>query len=159
MKKNCANNKGITMVALIITVVVILIISATMIASISNYTNSSALMNMQADVQLLKDKAVMYYNSYGEIPVCEEKYYESITTPGSTITIYKSLENTNINTGFIADRNGDDGDIYYQIDTTKLNNITLNLGTDEDIFIINARTLNVYYTNGIMSEGVMHYTY
>ena len=159
-KKHCIkNNKGITMVALIITIVVILIISATMITSISNYTNSSALMNMQADIQLLKDKAVVYYNSYGEIPGCKETFYDRIVNDENTITIYKISESTNIDEGFIADRGVDDGDVYYQVDTTKLNNVTLNLGTDEDVYIINARTLNVYYTNGIMSEDVMHYTY
>lgn len=161
MKKNYGvkNNKGITMVALIVTVVVILIISATMITSISNYTNSSALMNMQADIQLLKDKAIVYYNSYGEIPVCEETYFENINTAQGSITVYKNSESVIINQDFIADRNADDGDVYYQVDTTKLNNVTLNLGTDEDVYIINAKTLNVYYTNGIMSEDVIHYTY
>ncbi|MBQ6992527.1 MAG: hypothetical protein IJN50_06460 [Clostridia bacterium] len=130
-----------------------------MITSISNYTNSSALMNMQADIQLLKDKATVYYNSYGDIPKCEETYFETIETAEGNITVYKISEGTIINEEFIADRDSEDGDIYYQIDKTKLNNVTLNFGTNEDVYIINARTLNVYYTNGIMSEDVMQYTY
>ncbi|MBE5819743.1 MAG: hypothetical protein E7310_02840 [Clostridiales bacterium] len=130
-----------------------------MITSISNYTNSSALMNMQADIQVLKDKATVYYNSYGDIPKCAETYFETIDTSGGNITVYKISEGTIINEEFIEDRDGEDGDIYYQIDTTKLNNVTLNFGTNEDIYIINARTLNVYYTNGVMSEDEMHYTY
>lgn len=130
-----------------------------MITSISNYTNSSALMNMQADIQLLKDKATVYYNSYGDIPKCAETYFETIETTEGNITVYKISEGTIINEEFIADRDSEDGDIYYQIDKTKLNNVTLNFGTNEDVYIINARTLNVYYTNGIMSEDVMQYTY
>lgn len=130
-----------------------------MITSISNYTNSSALMNMQADIQLLKDKSTVYYNSYEDIPKCEEIYFDIIDSDGENITVYKISEGTIINKEFIADRNSEDGDIYYQIDKTKLNNITLNFGSNEDIYIINARTLNVYYTNGVMSEDVMHYTY
>ena len=130
-----------------------------MITSISNYTNSSALMNMQADIQLLKDKAMVYYNSYGDIPKCAETYFETINSNGTNITVYKISEGTIINKEFITDRNSEDGDIYYQIDKTKLSNITLNFGSNEDVYIINARTLNVYYTNGIMSEDVMHYTY
>ena len=130
-----------------------------MITSISNYTNSSALMNMQADIQLLKDKSTVYYSSYGDIPKCAETYFETINTNGVNITVYKISESTNINEEFIADRDSEDGNIYYQIDKTKLKNITLNFGTNEDIFVINARTLNVYYTNGIMSEDEMHYTY
>ena len=130
-----------------------------MITSISNYTNSSALMNMQADIQLLKDKAMVYYNSYGDIPKCAETYFETINSNGTNITVYKISEGTIINKEFITDRNSEDGNIYYQIDTTKLSNITLNFGSNEDIYIINARTLNVYYTNGIMSEDEMHYTY
>lgn len=130
-----------------------------MITSISNYTNSSALMNMQADIQLLKGKATVYYNSYGDIPKCAETYFETIETTEGNITVYKISEGTIINEEFIADRDSEDGDIYYQIDKTKLNNVTLNFGTNEDVYIINARTLNVYYTNGIMSEDVMQYTY
>lgn len=130
-----------------------------MITSISNYTNSSALMNMQADIQLLKDKATVYYNSYGNIPKCAETYFETIETTEGNITVYKISEGTIINEEFIADRDSEDGDIYYQIDKTKLNNVTLNFGTNEDVYIINERTLNVYYTNGIMSEDVMQYTY
>ncbi len=152
MKKN---NKGITMVVLIITIVVILIITATMIISISNYTNASALMNMQADVQMLKDKAIVYYNSYGEVPGCDETYSDSI----DEITIYKINEDTNIGSGFIESKDSEDGNVYYQIDVTKLKDVTLNFGSQEDVFIINERTLNVYYTNGIMSDGEMEYTY
>lgn len=161
MKKECyiKKNKGITMIALIITIVVILIISVTMITSISNYTNSSALMNMQADIQLLKDKSIVYYNSYGEIPSCKKMYFENIATDKGSIIIYKNSESTNINSNFIENRDSDDGDIYYQIDTSKLNNVTLNLGEEDDVYVINERTLNVYYINGIMSEDVMHYTY
>jgi hypothetical protein len=114
---------------------------------------------MQADIQLLKDKAMVYYNSYGDIPKCAETYFETINSNGTNITVYKISEGTIINKEFITDRNSEDGDIYYQIDTTKLSNITLNFGSNEDIYIINARTLNVYYTNGIMSEDEMHYTY
>lgn len=147
------------MVTVIITVVVILIISVTMIVNMTDYTSSTALMNMQTDIQFLKDKAIVYYNTYGEIPGCEEKYYDTVETDSGEITIYKALEDSNINTKFVIDRNADDGDIYYQIDITKLNNVTLNLGTEDDIYVINEKTLNVYYTNGIMSEDEMHYTY
>lgn len=153
------NNKGISMVTLIITIVVILILSATMIISVSDYTDTSVLMNMRGDIQILKDKAIVYYNTYGEVPGCAETYYEEITADDTTITVYKNTESTEINDGFITSRDTNDGDVYYQIDVTKLSNVTLNLGTDEDIYIINAKTLNVYYTNGVESEGVMHYTY
>ena len=153
------NNKGISMVTLIITIVVILILSATMIVSVSDYTDTSVLMNMRGDIQLLKDKALVYYNTYGEVPGCTDAYYKEIFKDDTTITVYKNAQNTEINEGFIASRDTNDGDLYYQIDVTKLSNVTLNLGTDEDIYIINAKTLNVYYTNGVESEGVMHYTY
>lgn len=153
------NNKGISMITLIITIVVILILSATMIVSVSDYADTSGLMNMRADIQLLKDKAIVYYNTYGEIPRCSNTYYDTITVDDGTITIYKTTENTKIDEGFVTSRSSDDGDIYYQIDITKLSNVTLNLGTDEDVYIINERTLNVYYINGVESEGVMHYTY
>ena len=153
------NNKGISMVTLIITIVVILILSATMIVSVSDYTDTSGLMNMRGDIQLLKDKVIVYYNTYGEVPGCIETYYEEIATDDTKIIIYKNAQNTEIDSGFIASRDANDGDVYYQIDVTKLSNVTLNLGTDEDVYIINEKTLNVYYINGVESEGVMHYTY
>ena len=146
--------KGITLVALIITIIVILIITTTVIIGVNEYSNNSALISMQADIEVIKNKAIIYYNDYGEIPVCEEIN----STVFGDITVY-TIDDISVDGGFLSVKDNDDGDVYYQIDTSKLNNLTLNFGTEDDIYVINSRTLNVYYVNGIESNGTIQYTY
>ena len=50
------------------------------------------------------------------------------------------------------------GHDFYKLDINKLSNITLNYGDEEDIFIIDSATFEVYYLNGIEYQDVIYYT-
>jgi len=125
-----SQNKGITLVPLIITIVILLILSGAAITSINESNDVGPYNNMVADLTLLEDKILVYYNKYGEIPKVE----------GDNQTI-----------------NG-----YYNIDLTKLQNVTLNYGTQDegdetDIYLVNDN-LEVYYLKGIEVSGKTHHT-
>lgn len=132
MKKiKVISQKGITMVSLIVTIVVLLILSTIIITDTYTGADYKRYKLMCADIELLEDKVLIYYDKYGEIPK-----RELTSAP-------EGIEN---------------GHEFYKLDTTKLNNLTLNYSADDDIFIIDATTFEVYYQNGIEYNGATYYT-
>lgn len=136
MKKFLKNSKGITITVLVVTVVILLILTSTIIMKAESYKNVNKLNNLYADIKLLEDKVLEYHNDYGILPTKEEK-----------ITPNRSMENGE----------------YYEIDLSQLENLTLNYGKgsidDKDIYIVNKKTLDVYYYKGIEYEGSLYYAY
>lgn len=133
MKKN---NKGITLVALILTVIVLLILAGTIFEFTSAPRKSQAYNKMLADIEALNDQIYLYYDKYGELPISEQI----------------SVTNTTIPSGYE----------YYKINIKLLQNLTLNFGIEEttdDCYIINKTTHDIYYLKGIDINGQKKYTY
>lgn len=132
-KKNFKfSQNGITMISLIVTIVVMLILTTIIVTDTDTGAEYKKYKLMCADVQLLEDKILIYYNEYGELPVI-----------GETVDVSSILESEHE---------------FKKIDTAKLNNLTLNYGTDEDIYIIDTTTFEVYYKNGIKYDNTTYYT-
>lgn len=129
-KEKIKSNKGITMVALVTTIIIMLILLGVSINGINTSNNAVPYNNMVADITLLEEKLLLYYNKYKEIPKTE---------------IVKQI----------------DGVQYYEIDLSKLENITLNYGIkyngdEEDIYLVNDN-LKVYYLRGVQKSGTMYH--
>ena len=136
MKNYMRNNKGITITTLVVTVIIMLILSSTIIMKISDSKDVSKLNNLYADIKILEDKVLEYYNDYGTLPVGDKEQ----ELPASITEATK----------------------YYEIDLNKLENITLNYGhgnDEKDIYVVNGDTLDVYYYKGVAYEGKKYYTY
>lgn len=133
---NIKSQKGITMVSLVIAIVILLILSGTAIYNLNLSNGAGRYNNMIADIKLLNDKALVYYNKYGEIP----------KTNRSSINI--------------------NGEEYYELDISKLEEITLNYGkeygqegpltTSSDVYVINSN-LNIYYLKGVEKSGEIYH--
>lgn len=124
--------KGITMIALIVTVVVMLILTTIIVTDTDTGAEYKKYKLMCADVQLLEDKILIYYNEYGELPVT-----------GEAVDVSAIIESNHE---------------FKVIDTAKLNNLTLSYGTDKDVYIVDTTTFEVYYKNGIKYDGTIYYT-
>ena len=129
-KEKIKSNKGITMVALVTTIIIMLILLGVSINGINTSNNAVPYNNMVADITLLEEKLLLYYNRYKEIPKPE---------------MAKQI----------------DGVQYYEIDLSKLENVTLNYGIkyngdEEDIYLVNDN-LNVYYLKGVQKSGTMYH--
>lgn len=137
MKKYIRNNKGITITTLVVTVIILLILTSTVVIKVSDSKDVSKLNNLYSDIKILEEKILNYYNNYGTLPI-----------KGETIAPLLSME---------------EGNNYYEIDLSKLENITLKYGhgniTNKDIYIVNGDTLDVYYYKGIEYKGEKYYTY
>lgn len=134
-KKNC---KGVTLIALTVAVVILIIISSILIYNAKNGIKIRNIKMMQNDIEKLDDQIDAYYIKYGAIPASQQ-YTEDL----SRFT------------------QANDNDIYYIIDLSALEGLTLNYGANEekdDIYIINEQSHHIYYAKGIEIDNVWYYT-
>lgn len=137
MKKFLKNNKGITLTALIVTIILMLILTSTVMIKVKDTSMVSKLNNLYSDIKLLEDKVLDYYNDYGTLPIKGEQI---------------ELQPDEINGK------------CYEIDLSKLENLTLNYGEgtyeeDKDIYVVDKETLDIYYLKGIEYSDNTYYTY
>lgn len=138
-------DRGVTLIALTITVIIILTITGMIVYSAKDSTYIKKLTNMQNDIANLRDKVSLYYSQYGDIPASGK--YDNIG----------ELQKAQI---LGANDTGD----FYIIDLENLDGLTLNYGKDyekyknnrdidvntlTDIYIINKNSHNIFYVQGI----------
>lgn len=99
IKKNIICKKGITLISLVLTIIILLILSTTVVFSVKSMNKVRPYNNMVADINLLEDKILIYYNKYREIPKTERKisidgkeYYEISITKLENITLHYGSE-------------------------------------------------------------------
>ena len=148
------NQKGITLIALALTVVIMAILAFTIAVDFTPYGTEKTRTDFESDLMAIEEEVSQYYAKNNELPVL----------------------NRYSNTSMIAGvRNLNDNDTYYVID---LNKITANLhyGSDFDkvlrkdaatvitdaddildIFIINENSHTVYYPKGVEYFDRIHY--
>lgn len=152
------SKKGVTMVALTITVTVLIIITSITLANMKDYLQNQKRNGLYNDISNLKTKIDTYYMEHNEIPVLG-KYCTK--TELESILIANDAGNIDLDSG--------DNDNYYVIDLEKLDNVTLNYGkeystwtsgtTIQDLYIINEKTHQIYYPKGIKFQDEIYYYY
>ena len=171
-KKNMKNNKGVTLISLMLTVIVILILTSAMIYNTKNQLEMRKVQNLNLDIENLNAKVDDYYLKYGELPIlCN--YIGKADFENSLNQKAQSHNNSQLNRTL----NVNDGDSYAVIDLEKLGSLTLNYGYDDqyselktnkqvtasnvedEIYVINTKTHQIYFPHGIFVEGMMYYMF
>lgn len=152
------SQKGITLIALIITVVVLIILTFTVTINIDKYDNQNKKSNFETDIRMLKEEIDQYYAREKKLPIIN-KYSNSSLIPNEV-------------------KNVNDNDNYYVIDLDEINleqfSVEISYGRDYDIikekaieeeitdlldvYIINEQSHTIYYPKGIEYNGQIHYT-
>lgn len=143
MKDKLKQEKGITMMALVVTIIILLILTSVLVFNTQDSVYIKRLNNLYSDIELLRSKTDEYYNEYGQIPA--------------------KIKYTNIGTlkNVLSTKN-DTGD-FYVIDLEAMEGITLNYGKDyetvksdstnannyTDLYIINENSHNIFFVRGI----------
>lgn len=147
--------KGITLVSLIITIIIMLIIASTVGTVSLERFKINNFKKMANDIELLQDKVSNYYLKYGGLPVLRNE-------STNTAKIYPH-EN------YSFTKKSGDNSTYYIIDLEALDGIALNYGSDgfkaardngtakEDVYIINQLTHTIYYVAGMELDGTMYH--
>lgn len=143
MRKNIVKSEsGVTLVTLMFIIIIMAILVGAVVTNIDVGADIRNYQYMRADIELLEDKVMVYYNKNSSLP-----------TKGEPFEITK--------TDLKEQTSKRDNSNYYQIDISLLNNITLNYGggkDDEDIYIINEQSHEIYYLKGVLYEENMYYT-
>ena len=139
------NEKGITLIVLVLTIIMLIIITTTLIAHSYTSLEASGMEKLKGDIKVLEDRVASYYVKNDSLPTLGEPISKN------------TIENT------ITDLNVNDGGTYYILDLEKLDNPTLNFGngyksSENDKYIINEETHQIYYFGGITYEGEIHHT-
>lgn len=143
------SNKGITLITLSITIIIMMILSFTVSVNTSMYIERKKKTNFETDIIKLQEEVSHYYVENKELPIAN-KY-------------------TNVD---MLEKDINDNENYYVIDLAEFEDLGLNYGQDyykiidytleindlEDIYIINQQSHAIYYPKGIMYGGVINYT-
>ena len=148
MRIKIKNEKGITLISLVITLAVIVILSFSISVNMDGLTQQSQKSKLDSDLTQIEEKIGQYYSKNKELPI---------------INKYTATSN------FETSKNVNDGEDYYVIDLGKIGNLELNYGKDyevikntnidndvtqiSDVFIINQTSQTVYYAKGITYNG------
>lgn len=149
MIKQKNNSKGVTLITLVIMVLIVIILVTTIGYNVLNRNTMDKLDDLYSDLTLLEEKYKSYYIQNGSVLL--ENKYENLS---------EVLEK-------IGDvRNPNDSDEYYYAGTNQVDGIhEVNSSLIGDInlknkgtFIINEKTLTIYYLDGIEVDGKIYYT-
>lgn len=142
-----SSEKGITLAALVITVLLMMILTVTISMNSYQSANLKKAKNLENDIALLEQRINVYYATNQILPI----YKEYTGELGGIVNI----------------RDGADNDTYYIIDLRLLQNITLTYGegfqdlvvgsSSSDVYIVNDRTHIVYYLKGIEIDQEIRY--
>jgi type II secretory pathway pseudopilin PulG len=160
---NLRNSKGVTLLVLTITIIVLLIITSITIGNFQNQLGKKNLNNLYSDIEAINTKISEYYLKNNSLPIYEENAYMNNSSQ------LKLLFKTNGGKGTLINVN--DENSYYVINLSKLENLTLNYGREydkwdnnstyekyQDLYIINEVTHQVYYPNGVKYNGKSYFT-
>lgn len=155
------NDKGISLVTMVMTVLIMAIILSTLTYTAYSNLKIRGLNKLYNDIRTLNDKVAVYYMENGTLPVSGE--YKTITvgyeldetikfvTKDGTFTNQDSLVNPND----YNDESGTGQATYSLINLGLLDNITLeNTGN----YIINDQSHTIYYADGVAIDGETYYT-
>ena len=148
MKNFRVKENGISLIALVITIIVLIILTNVLVYNSLDRIYIKKITNLNNDIELLREKTSDFYEQYGKIPA-EIKY------PKDNLTELKDV---------LSIKN-DIGD-FYVIDLEAMQGITLNYGKDydtikndkdnvakyTDVYIINENSHNIFYVKGVSIE-------
>ena len=165
MRKFLKNQKGVNLVTLSVTIIIIMAILGIVLYNVRSNLGIQRLQSMQSDIENLRGKVSNYYLQYGALPILKKQIINDSVLNDNI----KTVENTNVDKGN-----------YYVIDLSALENLTLTYGEDyekiknesesniadlkdnenntlTDLYIINSVSHNIFYVHGIKYDGTMYY--
>lgn len=156
MRKNIKSEKGITMIILVITIMVLMVLSIQVYMNLKPVTEIKIYENFRVDIANIEMFVEDFYKNSNKLPAVE-KYEQDLSM------LTEKVKNPN------------DGDVYYVLDLDEMilesgEKLDISLGkqgfedyksgnkTNKDIYVINAETHTIYYLEGVKLDGEKFYT-
>ena len=160
---NLKNDKGVTLIILTITIIVLLIITGITINNSKSQLMIKKVNNLYSDIDSISTKVSDYYLKNNSLPVFDNNIYLNSSSELGTLIEKNGGDKSVINAN-------DDGP-YYVLNLSKLENLTLNFGSEyknwsdtstsnvyQDLYIINGVTHQIYYPKGIAYGKNVYFT-
>ncbi len=135
--KRLKDEKGITLIALVVTIVILLILAVSVNVGLNSSNKINQFNLVKSDVLLLEQEIKVYYAKNGILPIDNKSSYN----------LKEAIPENDINPN--------DSDNYYAINNELLN---VKLNNDISKYVVNDKTLTVYYKSGIEFNGEIYYT-
>lgn len=152
LQKMRKSEKGVTLVVLVLTIIILSILSFTVLANVGTLSEKNSQTKLEEDIHSLFEKIEQYYARNNKLPVANAF---------TNISMLQDCKNVN------------DNDKYYVIDIIYLKGLDLHYGkeyydirldktgtkinTCTDVYIINEASHTIYYPKGMQYNGKMHY--
>ena len=139
------SNKGVTLIALVITIVMIIIITGAMIFNTKGQIYMKKINDLHKDIDVLSSKVDEYYLKYGELPIlCDYIVLDSNSANNTRYSFSDEIINnaSNKNAKINMPVNLNDGNRYCVIDIEQFDGITLNYGYDEQYSAVKTNVSN-----------------
>ena len=143
------SNKGITLITLSITIIIMMILSFTVSVNTSTYIERKKKTNFETDITKLQEEVSHYYVENKELPIAN-KY--------TNVDMLEKDINDNENYYVIDLAEFEDLELSYGQDYYEITDYTLEISDLEDIYIINEQSHAIYYPKGIEYDGIRYYT-
>ena len=143
------NNRGVTLIALTIVVIIILTITGMLVYSAKDSIYVKNLTNMQNDISNLRDKVSLYYSEYGKIPAQTEYPDVSNLRAAGVIGANDTGKFLIIELEILDGLTLNYGKDYETYKAAKSDLSSINLADLKDIYIINENSNNIFYVQGV----------
>ena len=158
------NNKGVTMIALTVTIIILVMLTGIVTVNITKQLNIRDINKLYSDIEAISARVSEYYLKNENLPIYSNKKYVNSKAELELLFIQNGAKEhiTNVN----------DGDDYYVINLSLLENLTLNYGYDyklwttattaqdiQEVYIINTITHQIYYPAGVQLDDGACFTH
>lgn len=150
--------KGVTMLVLILTIILIVIISGAVISNLNVTTENANLSNFANNISQIQDKARSMYILENKLPV--SNVAEKLTRED----LLELVETENQNAFFDElNENGEGKNArFYKVDLDKVGVDKTIIGSEkdgeDDIYVISINSLKVYYLRGVEYDNNMYFS-
>ena len=156
------NKKGISLVALIITIIATLILVSITVIQFNSSKDKARLSAFASDLQKIQEQVKLYYLNNGAFPTFDSS--KDAINEQQLISMVDSTNTSKIEWELAA--NGDDNDDktkgqFYQIDLSKIDIKSTVAGTKtstDDVYVIAYPSMNVYYLKGVKASNDVYYS-
>lgn len=156
------NKKGISLVALLITIIATLILVSITVIQFNSSKDKAKLVAFASDLQKIQEQVKLYYLNNGAFPTLDSN--KEAMNEQQLISMVDSNNTSKIEWELSA--NSDDNDDktkgqFYQIDLAKID-VTATLAgtktTADDVYVIAYPSMNVYYLKGVKVSNDVYFS-
>ncbi|MEG0872584.1 MAG: glycine rich domain-containing protein [Clostridia bacterium] len=164
MNENLRSKRGVSLSALIISIIIALILISVSIVVVKNSIDNAALTTFADDISSISEATTNYYITEDEFPALEGtaalSQVQMLSLAQNSQTLINEMKT---NQDYIEDTtNPDLPGAYYMIDLAKINVVKSvrgmkAAGVENDIYVVAYPSMNVYYLKGFVNKKKTYY--